>query len=309
MITRIKADTNVYGMVAVDGELIKPGNTFFPEMPLAHQYLDGKEGLEIGSAAHNSFGLAGSRNVAPVEQEWDRDFEFFKGSQIRMCGYYDQVDIEAEARNIPVDADSQDYVISSHVIEHLPDPILVFWEWTRIIKDNGIVFMIVPLRTALPADASRPVSKIEAICQANLDHITVESWDYEQHPVPGGQRGHYWVYTIDTMKTLIDRAGLPWTLEAEEAKDSKVGNGFTLVYRVHKEIQPREVKEDEMLAEAELATMNLGDKRELIGNPEMIAQIAESIADTAVKLNDVLSNPEQIVPEKSKRKYTRKPKS
>src|SRR4030095_3925510 len=58
---------NQYGVVhpPLDGPLC------FPEHGLAHQLLDGLQGLEIGAAAHNPFGLC-TRNVAPQE-----DYEFY----------------------------------------------------------------------------------------------------------------------------------------------------------------------------------------------------------------------------------------
>jgi hypothetical protein len=53
--------------------------------------------------------------------------------------------------------------------------------------------------------------------------------------VTGGAGGHYHVATPESLGELIqalnDSALLSWTQVAVEAIDSKVGNGFTLVYR------------------------------------------------------------------------------
>lgn len=100
-----------------------PNPHYFPESPLAHKYLDGLTGLEIGASSHNSHGLAGSLNVAPA------DDEVFHQAEIDMCGHYAQVDMIGEAHDIPVEVDSQDYVISSHVLEHVPDLLAAFEEW------------------------------------------------------------------------------------------------------------------------------------------------------------------------------------
>ena len=43
---------------------------------------------------------------------------------------------------------SEDFILSSHVVEHLPNVIAAFIEWNRIVRDSGYVFMIVPLRDA-----------------------------------------------------------------------------------------------------------------------------------------------------------------
>jgi ubiquinone/menaquinone biosynthesis C-methylase UbiE len=41
------------------------------------------------------------------------------------------------------------------VVEHLPDPIAAFFEWNRVLKAGGTIFMIFPKRDALPADRGR----------------------------------------------------------------------------------------------------------------------------------------------------------
>lgn len=39
---------------------------------------------------------------------------------------------------------SQDFVIASHVIEHMPDPILCLKSYLRVLKDHGIIYLAVP---------------------------------------------------------------------------------------------------------------------------------------------------------------------
>lgn len=51
----------------------------FPESKLAHEILDGLDGLEIGPAAHNPFGLR-TRNVGLSPERDPIDYEFFKQS-------------------------------------------------------------------------------------------------------------------------------------------------------------------------------------------------------------------------------------
>lgn len=136
---------------------------------------------------------------------------------------------------------SQDYVISSHVIEHLPDPIGAFIEWTRLLKPGGTIFMIVPHRDALPADKGRPISPMDEIETAYRENYTPDTHPYQSQ----GRRGHYWVFALESMKELIEMCngafGLGWTLVHEEAIDAKVGNGFTLVYRY----EPQSFPDDE----------------------------------------------------------------
>ena len=70
---------------AVSG--LKSLGIIFKQHGLAHKYLDGLKGIELGAAAHNPFGLQGSVNVAPED-----DFEFYKAEQVKMCGAYAEVE-------------------------------------------------------------------------------------------------------------------------------------------------------------------------------------------------------------------------
>jgi ubiquinone/menaquinone biosynthesis C-methylase UbiE len=60
----------------------------------------------------------------------------------------DQVDVVAEATDLPFADGELDYVASSHVLEHLPDIFSAWLEWWRVLRPGGISFMIVPKRDA-----------------------------------------------------------------------------------------------------------------------------------------------------------------
>ena len=139
-------------------------STIFPESRLAHQLLDGLEGLEIGPAAHNPFGLK-TRNVGLAADRDDFDYEFFKQSQLEMCGSFAAIDISADAANIPVPDDSTDFVLHSHVWEHLPNPLIALDEWVRITRSGGHLFVIVPKRDAAASDKDRPVTSLPSLVQ------------------------------------------------------------------------------------------------------------------------------------------------
>lgn len=106
----------------------------FIEHPLAHRWCRG-EGLEIGAAAHNPVGLR-TRNVALHEAFYDQ-------AQVDMCGEVAPIDIEASADEIPLDNASQDFIVSSHVVEHLPNLVRALVEWDRLLKPGGICFITV----------------------------------------------------------------------------------------------------------------------------------------------------------------------
>ena len=200
----------------------------FPEHWLAHELLDGLSGLEIGAAGHNPFGLK-TRNVATVE-----GYQFYAAEQRAMGVEPAPVDIWASGDNIPVPDRSEDFILSSHVVEHLPNTIAALLEWDRVVRDGGYVFMIVPLKGALAEDAGRELTPLSHFLECYH-----RRWNLDTHPidgVPGGRMGHYHTFTPDSLTDVVDwmRATrlCDWELIAREDVDSKVGNGFTLVFRV-----------------------------------------------------------------------------
>lgn len=201
----------------------------FHDHPLAHKLLDRLEGVEIGAAAHNPFNLPRCINIASAD-----DFEFYKSEQIEFFGSYADVARFAEAHALPLAADSVDYIISSHVFEHLPDPLAALAEWERVVRDGGYIFIIVPLPGALQADAGRPIDDLESIMKCRF--VTVDTWDYTRMPIPGGKRGHYHVYTPDALAKIIQATCDNWKLVAREEVDAKVGNGFMLCYQLTKPV-------------------------------------------------------------------------
>lgn len=200
----------------------------FNEHALAHQWLDGLRGLEIGAAAHNPFGLL-TRNVAPQELH-----EYFASNQAKFDVAPAVVDIWGLADAIPVPDESEDFILSSHVVEHLPDVIGAFLEWNRIVRVQGYIFMIVPLRNALPQDVGRPITPLDDFIDDYFKGETLATHPVEG--VPGGRMGHYHVFTPDSLVELVawmnKRRLCDWRLVAREDVDTKVGNGFTLVFQI-----------------------------------------------------------------------------
>jgi glycosyltransferase involved in cell wall biosynthesis/ubiquinone/menaquinone biosynthesis C-methylase UbiE len=260
----------------------------FKEHALAHDLLDGLVGLEIGAAAHNPFGLR-TRNVALPE-----GYEFYIAHERQEMKLEPvPIHIWASGDNIPVKDRSEDFVISSHVVEHLPNLIGAFEEWNRIVKDGGYVFMIVPRKGALAADEARELTSLNHFIEDHerarvfnrplarhlwqkfytLDGTVLERIHYSSQPwlkapfkffrndvlygrwslvpalrrlvpwnphsidgVPGGKFGHYHTFTPDSLIDVVNwmrRQSLcSWELAMREDVDSKVGNGFTLVFKV-----------------------------------------------------------------------------
>jgi len=202
---------------------------FLPESQLAHSLLDGLRGIEIGPAAHNPFGLHTisvglSRQLNPV------DYEKFEREQLNRCGKVAEIDISADASSLPIPDDSTDFVIHSHVWEHLFDSLGALEEWVRVVRDGGYIFVIVPKRDARPSDKTRPLPSIEELV---LRHNSSEMAPIQ----PATQ--HRTVFSPELLFEIegwFNRPSSDAVLVrvAFQETDDKVGNGHTIAWRVNK---------------------------------------------------------------------------
>ena len=193
----------------------------FKESELARKYCIGK-GIEIGGAAHNPFNIPGCLQVAPkltpkIRKFWDDD-------QIRMCGTKIEPDIWADAENIPLPDNSQDFIITSHVIEHVLNPLNAFREWNRILKSGGVVFMIFPKRDAEPLDRDKPISTLQSFIN-----------QYQNPKILSEKNDHLWIFTLQLMLDIhqwCNTNGVTdWEVVEALESDDKVGNGHCTVCR------------------------------------------------------------------------------
>lgn len=183
----------------------------FRESPLAHHYLDGLEGLEIGGSAHNAFGLD-TRNV-----DYTADMgTVFKLQEITLCGEAMPVDIVAPGDKIPLADKSVDFVISSHVIEHFFDPIGALKEWKRVAKKY--IYVICPQPDALTSDRALTITGWDELADRHSGKIPAPAEDTHEH---------YTRWTCQTFVMMCNNIGLD-VVEFQNP-DDKVGNGFAVV--------------------------------------------------------------------------------
>lgn len=190
---------------------------YFQESALAHQLLDGLEGLQIGGSAHNDFGL----NTVNCDK-WGEMDTIYKKAEIELCGEALPVDIISPGDAIPVPDKSFDFVISSHVLEHFFDPIKALKEWARIARKY--IFIIVPQPDADPSDRGKLITPIDTLFARHRGEI----------PDPGTDE-HHTRWTCETFLEMC--AALGFYVSHTEDPDQKVGNGFTVVI----DLQPHEV--------------------------------------------------------------------
>jgi len=65
-----------------------------------------------------------------------------------------------DACDLPFHESSLDYVATSHVLEHVANPYRALWEWVRVLRHKGIIYMVVPHRQAT-FDRQRPLTTVE----------------------------------------------------------------------------------------------------------------------------------------------------
>ena len=114
---------------------------------LARRYLKG-DGIEIGAASLPLRVPPGVR-VRYVDN-LDRDAliarsgDGFLGSGIELAAI-PEVDVIDDAQTLGTFADeSLDFIVASHVLEHLEDPIGALKNFARAIRHGGIIFLILP---------------------------------------------------------------------------------------------------------------------------------------------------------------------
>jgi SAM-dependent methyltransferase len=62
-----------------------------------------------------------------------------------ICRLWDNKFSDGDASKLPgVDADSLDYVYSSHCLEHLTDPVAALRRWSDVVKPGGYLYVAVP---------------------------------------------------------------------------------------------------------------------------------------------------------------------
>jgi glycosyltransferase involved in cell wall biosynthesis len=185
-----------------------------PESALAHKYLDGLKGIEIGGSAHNPFNIKECLNV-----DFTREKTSFTEEQLNMCGEVLNVDIVAPGDKLPFEDESLDFVLSAHSLEHFYDPIKAINEWLRVVKEGGFIFTIFPHKERT-FDRDRPRTTFEEL----MDRFNSPP-DLPQR----SQDGHHTVWITEDALEFCKKMDLD-VVEYQDF-DDKVGNGFTFVIK------------------------------------------------------------------------------
>lgn len=99
-------------------------------------------GIEIGAKRFPASVDKTKANVTYVDRvPVEKIREFYHDESKR----YQELDIICNGETLElIDDKSQDFVIGSHVMEHFFNPLLALKNWDRVLKKNGIIYMIIP---------------------------------------------------------------------------------------------------------------------------------------------------------------------
>lgn len=170
-------------------------------------YLRGLRGIEIGASAHNRYWL----DAINVDR-WGGDDTIYKREERALALHTAKVDVVAPGDELPFADDSHDFVFSSHVIEHFPDPIRALLEWRRVAR--RYVVAVVPHRDRT-FDADRPLTPVEELLERHRAGLRSD------------EDRHWSVWTRESFVELCEAIGLRVVDSLDP--DDKVGNGFVVV--------------------------------------------------------------------------------
>ena len=85
-------------------------------------------------------------------------FEFGKNGHRGNQFVSDATDLNRIASN------TYDFVLSSHTLEHIANPLRALAEWTRVLKDGGLLALVLPHRDGT-FDHRRPVTQLEHLVE------------------------------------------------------------------------------------------------------------------------------------------------
>ena len=85
-----------------------------------------------------------------------------------------------QAHEIPYANNSMDFILSEHVLEHVPNPIRVLKEWQRVLKPGGVVYLFMP-HPKRTFDRNRALTPLEHLLEDERNDVNPsEDVHYEE---------------------------------------------------------------------------------------------------------------------------------
>jgi SAM-dependent methyltransferase len=167
-------------LLAIGRKLLLQKCRSFSDLPAL--VIDGK-GLEVGGPS-SIFARGGLLPVYPLVRDldncnfgasrlWDENLKeghtfIFNGRRPPGMQFF------LEATELDgIDSESYDYVLSSHTLEHIANPIRALGEWSRILKPDGLIVVVIPHRDGT-FDHRRPVTSLAHMMEDWANQTTEE---------------------------------------------------------------------------------------------------------------------------------------
>ncbi len=163
-----------------------------------------KSGLEIGGPSK----IFSSKGILPIysfiknldnvnfasETVWEGKIQEGKNIRYDHRHFYDYQYISDATELKNISPDKYDFLLSSHVIEHIANPIKALIKWKSILRDDGILIIIIPHKEGT-FDHGRQVTSLSHMIEDynnktgedDLTHLNeiLESHDLKRDPEAG----------------------------------------------------------------------------------------------------------------------------
>jgi SAM-dependent methyltransferase len=162
------------------------------------------EGLDIGGGARSS--LPGRAETLDFDPRWR-----------------DRIDIFAPCDHIPVEDGRYDFIVASHILEHLPNPIAALAEWSRVLRKDGTLILFLPdcrlfISDRLRFDAGVPIVSPKVLARS---YRRGEPNVVDENIRSRGRlnAAHHHLWRLNTLRGLLESLGFEvlHTAEATEA--------------------------------------------------------------------------------------------
>jgi SAM-dependent methyltransferase len=211
---------------------------------LARRYLAG-DGIEIGAFAWR-LRVPPAARVRYVDHAAREELIRLYETEFAQTATIPETDVVDDAQTLAAFADgSLDFVVASHVLEHLEDPVAALRSMLRVLRPGGVAFLILP-DARHTFDAARERTTIEHLL---LDHREgpersrrghYEEWARVIESTPADRvaaradefaaqdaRHHFHVWELDGFVALLVALDLPCTLELAQVNHEE----FVVVLR------------------------------------------------------------------------------
>lgn len=194
----------------------------FPESKVAHEWIDPIEaiegrGVEFGPAAHNPFGF---KRCIHADIKPPPNNSSYYTEQMRLAGWVVGTNVTAElGKPLPFKTAEFDYIVTSHVLEHVWDLIAGFHEMRRVLRPYGLMVHVLP-------HVDRTFDKGRSLT----------AWDelQKRHTHPENNPStdeHHSVFNTELFLEIISNIPYLTVLQVLDV-DDKVGNGFLVVLQL-----------------------------------------------------------------------------